>query len=85
MVDENLLKTVSRIYNSDDGQELIEFMRRLSSNNYKAWKQSPTEFGDLHKGQAIAIDELIDLFDTCDIKLLKMNEVTVEPIVNPYD
>lgn len=69
-MDEQILKVLSRIKATDDGQDLIELIRRLSQNNYKQWKQNTQEFNDVHKGQAIALDELLSLFENCEQKLL---------------
>ena len=66
---EELLKSIFRIKATSDGQDFINFLLTLSKNNYKAFKCSPHEFNDIHKGQAIAIDELIDLFETCEDKI----------------
>ena len=71
---EELLKVVSRIKATQDGIDLYEFLLTLSRNNYKAFKSSPNEFNDIHKGQAIALDGIIELFESCDDKLRKIAE-----------
>lgn len=74
MQEEVLLKSVKRMKATSDCNDFLEFVRKLSINNYNAFKRSPHEFSDVHKGQAIAIDTIIELFDTCEEKLLKIEE-----------
>ena len=73
-MDENLLKCLGRLKNSYDGIEFIEFLKTLSNNNYIAWKLSPHEFNDIHKGQAVALDGILEEFNNCEEKLKALNE-----------
>ena len=73
-------KMFSRIKQTSDGIDFIEFLKVLSHNNYMAFKASPTEMNDVHKGQAIAIDELIKVFEVCDHKLNQVDS----SLTNPY-
>lgn len=88
IMDENLLKVLSRIKSTQDGIDFIEFLVKLSKNNYEAFKQSPREFNDIHKGQAVAIDGLLDEFEHCEEKLKlieqnKNNTIEYNPDHNP--
>ena len=69
-----MLKVLSRICNSEDGQELVQFLTNLSTETYKQWKRSPSDLNDIFKGQMIAIDDLIQVLTTASEKLAKMNE-----------
>lgn len=55
-----------RIKDTSDGQDLIAYLETLSLRNYRAFKQDDSENNELHKGYAIAIDQLIELFETCN-------------------
>ena len=67
-------KMLSRLKSTQDGIDFIEFLGRLSHNNYMAFKNCPNDMNEIHKGQAIAIDSLIQLFNDCDDKLIKNND-----------
>jgi hemerythrin superfamily protein len=70
---EETLKMLSRIKQTADGKEFIEFLKTLSDTNYKTWKNTDSTLNDLMKGQAIAIDEMISLFTNCEQKLAEQN------------
>jgi DNA-binding ferritin-like protein len=83
-MNEELLKAVQRIKVSEDGKDFYNFLLTLSLNNYKAFKCSPKEFNDVHKGQAIAVDGIIELFDTCEerIKAIQANQFASQQDIN---
>ena len=56
-MDESIKKLLYRIKNSGDGKDFIDFLLKLSTENYKAMKQ---EGGEVLRGKAIAFDFLID-------------------------
>jgi hypothetical protein len=70
-LDEQANLMLKRIKETDDGREFIELIRRMSQNNYKAWKQSPQEYNDVFKGQAISLDGIVSMFEECTEKLNK--------------
>jgi len=74
MGDEQTYKLFSRLKQSEDGVELIEFLNFMSKKNYEEFKISESNVNDLLKGKALAIDYLIKLFDTCDDKLISLNK-----------
>ena len=53
-----------RIKETEDGKDFIQMLENISVNNYKAWKHTENN-SDIFKGQAIAIDGLLDLFSKC--------------------
>lgn len=63
---ENTLKALHRIFNSDDGRELITFLTDLKNRNYEYWKQ---EGGDVLRGKAICYDEIIFKLESSKEKL----------------
>lgn len=65
-MDEKHLKLLFRIKNSEDGKDFIELLQKLSLDNYKCWKK---DGGDVYRGRAIQLDELISLFETLEEKL----------------
>ena len=80
---EEMLKVFSRLKATQDGTDFVDFLIDLSKQNYRVWKKSDASMNDVCKGQALAIDSLVDLFDTCDAKLQQLSENT-EPLINPY-
>ena len=68
-MDEQILNVFSRLGKHDDGIEFIEYLKKLSKDNYEAFKQANPQMNDIHKGYALAIDNLIKVFETCDDKL----------------
>jgi len=69
---ETMLKTIKRIKETSDGQEFITYLKELSEDNYRAFKHDSSTFNDIHKGYALAIDSLLDVFDNCEISLAKL-------------
>lgn len=69
-----MLKVFTRIKLTQDGIDFIEFLKSLSKQNYLAWKKCSSEFNDLFKGQAMAIDSLIEQFATCEQRLREEEE-----------
>ncbi len=65
-----ILKTISRIKSSPDGMEFMTYLAELSQRNYLSFKAGDANANELHKGYALAIDSLIDVFETCDLTLL---------------
>lgn len=65
-MDEQTLKVFDRIYNSQDGKELISYIIKLKDNNYEVWKQ---DGGDVLRGKAICYDEIISLFERSKSRL----------------
>ena len=57
-----------RIKETEDGKDFIQMLENISVNNYKAWKHTENN-SDIFKGQAIAIDGLLDLFNKCSQKM----------------
>lgn len=74
---DNILKLHSRLKSTEDGLDYVEYLKYLSLENYEAFKKDKSEFNDIHKGYALAIDSLIKTFELCDDKLAnKANEKT---------
>lgn len=72
---DNILKLHSRLKNTADGLDYIAYLKSLSLENYEAFKKDGSQFNDMHKGYALAIDSLIKTFELCDDKLAnKVNE-----------
>ena len=65
-MDDSLLKVLSRIKCTQDGNDFIEYLRELSEDNYEAFKKDHFDNDRVHKGYGIAIDGIIKLFETCD-------------------
>jgi len=65
-VDKNIVKLFSRLRNTADGIELLEYLKKLSSDNYEAFKKDEYAANEIHKGYAIAIDSLVKLFEVSD-------------------
>ena len=63
-MDEETLKLLSRIRKTTDGVDLLEYLYTLSRENYQAFKRDRSEMNDIHKGYALAIDSLIQAFET---------------------
>ncbi len=57
-----------RVKTSPDGEDLLDYYRTLALDNYYAWKDSDVEMGDVHKGYAICIDNLIKVYEECGNK-----------------
>lgn len=76
-MNDNILRIISRIANSQDGIEFVDYLKVLSVQNYEAYKKDASENNDIHKGYAIAIDSLISVFSNCD-ELLRSKEYEQE-------
>jgi hypothetical protein len=60
-----ILRLILRIKTSPDGEDFIKYLETLSDDNYNAWKRSDPNVGDIHKGYAQCIDNIIKLFQEC--------------------
>jgi len=65
-MNEQTLKVISRLKQTGDGMEFISYLNQLSKDNYELWKDVG---GDVLRGRAMALDELIKVFDKCDDRL----------------
>lgn len=65
-------KLLFRIKNTSDGKDFINYLLDLSHSNYKSWK---LEGGEVLRGKAIMLDQLLDNFETCDANLIQKPEV----------
>lgn len=63
-----------RLKKSADGQEFIDYLLELSNDNYEAFKKDGAAMNDIHKGYAIAIDNLLKAFAECDKEPMKLPE-----------
>lgn len=68
------LRLFDRLKSTGDGIELLEFLKETSRNNYEGFKRSTSDMNDIYKGQAIAIDGLITLFETATDKLAQIEQ-----------
>lgn len=71
----DILRMINRIKTSPDGQDFINYLEDLSLDNYLAFKRSDPAQSELHKGYALCIDNLIKLFNECDIEIKKKEEI----------
>jgi hypothetical protein len=81
-----MLKVFSRIKQTSDGIDFIAFLEELSKQNVSVFKRCTADMNDVVKGQLIAIDSLVDLFNTCDDKLRAAEEAkqdSYDPASNP--
>lgn len=60
---EDINKLLLRLKNTSDGKDFLDYLLDLSKINYNSWKQ---EGGDVLRGKAIAIDQLLSSFENCD-------------------
>jgi hypothetical protein len=74
--EERILKTLSRIKSTQDGIDLIEYLQTLSKDNYIAFKREGSSMNDVHKGYALAIDSLLETFESCEIKIKALEKST---------
>ncbi len=72
-MDDEILRLVQRLKNSEDGKDFINYLTKCSQDNYRDWKLSGSE---VLRGKAITLDELISLFENVDEKLNKRSFVT---------
>ena len=70
MGNEEVLKMFSRLKQSEEGLDFLKFLVEMSKRNYEEFKKASNDMNDICKGKAIALDELIKLFETCDDKLI---------------
>jgi hypothetical protein len=62
-MNDETIKLLQRLKNTSDGKDFISFLIDLSQSNYDSWKH---EGGDVLRGKAIALDNLILLFQNCN-------------------
>ena len=71
---EETARMIHRIKTSSDGLEFVEYLEQLSSDNYAAFKRCHIDANEFHKGYAFAIDNMISIFEECDIEIEKKEE-----------
>jgi hypothetical protein len=78
MTEEAVTKLIKRIKTDStidgDGQEFIDYLHKLSKDNYEAFKAQATDMNDIHKGYALCVDFLIESFANCDYKVEKTEQ-----------
>ena len=71
MDEDKVLRLCSRIFASEDGIELVEYLEQLSKDNYQAFLNDAQEFNEMHKGYAQSLEHLIKLFKTSSDRLAR--------------
>lgn len=61
-----ILKAISRIAHSSDGNELIEYLEELEKSNYKDIKYCDPSLREIYVGKAQAIGEIKDFILNAD-------------------
>jgi len=69
MDERQIFITVNNIKNTQDGVDFLKFLEDLSKRNYEEFKKADTDMNNICKGKALALDSLINLFNTCSSKL----------------
>lgn len=64
--EKDILVLLRHIKTSPDGPEFIDYLEELSRQNYQAFKLSSKDASEIHKGYALAVDSLLELFLRCD-------------------
>jgi hypothetical protein len=76
-LNESRMKLLKRIKSNamldGDYDDLMEYLKELSEDNYKAFKNHGAEMNDIHKGYALCVDFIIECFANCD-KEVKISE-----------
>lgn len=70
-----------RIKQTQDGLDFIEYLKELSKNNYKEFKECESKYNDVVKGMALAYDGLIKVFDDCSDKVIQKEETEINAYV----
>lgn len=70
-MDNETKKLLYRLKNTADGKDFIDYILSLSNDNYKSWKM---EGGDVLRGKAIMLDQLLENFEKCDEHLVIKKE-----------
>jgi len=68
---EAIIKMIYRIKVSEDGSDFMNYLRELIKQNYEGFKRSSSEMNDIHKGKALALDDLLNMFETAEQQLNK--------------
>lgn len=68
------LRLLQRVVVSADGPELLEYLRSLSADNYRAFKADPESLNEYHKGYANGIDSLIECLERSGETLKRIEE-----------
>lgn len=71
---DNIVRLFARMSKSGDGIDLLAYLKTLSLENYEAFKKDEANTNDIHKGYAIAIDNLIKLFETASDTLARIEK-----------
>ena len=66
MLNEQTLKVLERLKTTQDGIDYIHYLEQLSNENYQEWKAVG---GDVLRGKAVAIDQVIKDFKYCTDRL----------------
>jgi len=67
--EEKIFKMLNRIFRSDEGPDLVEYLKELSVDNYTNFKKHGDTHGEFCRGYAVSIDMLVDCFEHSTEKL----------------
>ena len=65
MTEEQVMSLFKRIKTGEDGPQLIEYLEKLSKENYIRWKLSDDNDIFVKQGYAIAVDSLLAILGEC--------------------
>lgn len=76
--DEQTAKLLKRIKSnamvSGDSVQYMEYLEKLSKDNYNAFKSHGAEMNDIHKGYALCVDFIIESFANCEKEAVKTEQ-----------
>jgi hypothetical protein len=76
-MDDQTRQLLKRIKHSADGPEFLEYLRFLSLHNYAAFKRDAQEYNELHKGIALAYDQILEDFAGCEEADKAINPINI--------
>lgn len=67
--DTEILRIFNGIKHSEYGADFLDYLKSLADENYQSFKTDSHDMNDIHKGYALAVDSLIEVFLQCDQKV----------------
>ena len=62
---EQIMSFGRKLQAQGDLLDLLTYFQDLSEENYQSFKKSDSEMNDIHKGYALCIDNLSQVFEAC--------------------
>ena len=67
-----------RLHSQGDLIDLMEYFTQLSEDNYESFKNSESKMNDIHKGYALCVDNIMQVFGACNDDKQKKESFSID-------